>query len=138
MKALIFSIHGNLKPLALRHHVLELGNTFGIYGFLNYREGLSELYIHAEGEEEKILKFTSQVEQLIKQHNLLHYIEPGEYEEFKEFKILPFPNDTDENSLHSNIHPNTDLIQSKSAETPHADQRHRPTKMKNHIPSLGK
>ncbi len=87
MNANIISVKGNLKPTALRHHVFEIGNTLGICGFLNYRNGMHELLIHAEGENNQMVEFTNQINRLINEHKLECSTEPVAYEDFIDFKI---------------------------------------------------
>lgn len=119
MNAIDLSIQGTLKPTALRHHVLKLGNLLGICGFLNYRIGMAELYIHAEGEEEIVTEFILQVKQLSKQHKLVCYTKPSEFNGCQDFKISPLSSDTSNHSINSNDIPYTDLNQNINAEVSH-------------------
>ena len=87
MDAIIISIKGDLKPIALRHHVFEMGNTLGIRGFLNYRNGMNELLIHAEGKIKVMVEFTNQINQLANKHKLACSMESIILEDFTDFKI---------------------------------------------------
>lgn len=87
MDALIISIKGDLKPTALRHHVFKIGNALGVCGFLNYRDGMHELLIHAEGESNKMNDFTNQINQLTNEYKLAYAIKPVTFESFTHFKI---------------------------------------------------
>lgn len=116
MNAIILSIQGNLKPVALRHHVFKLGNLLDICGFLNYRQGMSELYIHAEGEEEMLAEFTNQVNQLTAKHDLKCFTETAAFEDCRNFIILPLWKDADNNLIHINENLNAVLAKSNSIE----------------------
>lgn len=87
MDAIIISIKGDLKPIALRHHVFEMGNTLGIRGFLNYRNGMNELLIHAGGETNDMAEFTNQINQLANEYKLECSMESIILEDFTDFKI---------------------------------------------------
>ena len=87
MNAIIFAIKGDLKPMALRHHVFNMGNTLGIRGFLNYKNGMDELHIHAEGEPNAMAEFTNQINQLTNEHKLSCSMESIILEDFTDFKI---------------------------------------------------
>lgn len=100
MNANIISVKGNLKSTALRHHVFEIGNTLGICGFLNYRNGMYELLIHAEGENNRMVEFTNQINRLVNEYKLECSIEPVAFEDFGDFKI---------SHLDVNLHRNLEL-----------------------------
>ncbi len=85
--AIVISVKGDLKPVALRHHVFEMGNTLGICGFLNYRNGMYELLIHAEGENNRLTEFTNRIHQLVNEHKLICSTEAVAFEDFTDFKI---------------------------------------------------
>ena len=87
MNAVIISIKGDLKPIALRHHLFEMGNTLGIRGFLNYRNGMNELLIHAEAETKIMVDFTNQINKLATEHKLACSMESIILEDFTDFKI---------------------------------------------------
>lgn len=87
MDAVIIAIKGNLKPIALRHHVFKMGNTLGIRGYLNYRNGMNELLIHAEGETNAMVEFTNQINQLTNEHKLACSMQSIILEDFTDFKI---------------------------------------------------
>ncbi len=87
MDAIIISVKGDLKPIALRHHVFEKGNTLGICGFLNYRKDMFELLIHAEGENDAMIEFTIHINKLVKAHRLVISTESATFENFTGFKI---------------------------------------------------
>ena len=137
MNAFTLSIRGNLKPTALRHHVLELGNTLGICGFVNYRKDMLELYIHAEGNEEIILEFIFQINHLIKKHNLVCYTEEVKFEDYRDFKIQPLKNKAENNSLHSAVNSNTDLTQNNT-EAQRQPLEPVPAQEKKNIPGIKK
>lgn len=101
MNAFTFSIQGNLKPTALRHHVFVMAHKLGIRGFLNYRNGMLELFIHAEGEEEIMLEFIYQVDQLVKKHKLIYSKETVAFEDCPDFKILPLKSEANNNLIYS-------------------------------------
>lgn len=89
MDAFIISVQGELRPIALRHHVFDMGNTLDIRGFLNYRMDMYELLIHAEGENNLITEFTTQIKQLAKEYRLICSIKPAIPGGFPDFKIAP-------------------------------------------------
>ena len=138
MNAFDLSIQGSLKPVALRHHVFELGKQLGISGFLNYRKGMFELYIHAEGEEEIIVKFINQVKQLSKKHKLVCFTEPAKFEDCRNFKILPLKNETGNYSMLINDHSNSILSQNNSKVNPLLDLQPTPIVARKQIPGIKK
>ncbi len=87
MNAVIIVVRGNLKPIALRHHIFKLGNTLGICGFLNYRNGMNELLIHAEGETSAMVEFTNQIAKLSNEYMLSCSMESITLKDFADFKI---------------------------------------------------
>ena len=103
MNTFTFIIQGSLKPTAMRHHVFELGKFLGIHGFLNYRKGMLELFIHAEGEEETMVEFTNHVNQLVKNHKLKCVTESATFEDCRDFKILSLSNGAVNNPIHDNL-----------------------------------
>lgn len=139
MNAFTFSIQGNLKPTALRHHVFVMAYKLGIRGFLNYRNGMLELFIHAEGEEEIMLEFIYQVDQLVKKHNLICFKEAVALEDFPDFKILPLKNQAENNSLHSYCdNSSTDHTQNNTAEALCPDLNPGQIEVKRYIPRIRK
>ena len=110
MNAFTLLIQGKLKPLALRHHVFKMGNAIGIRGYLNYRNDMSELYIHAEGEEEIMLDFTNQVNQLVRKHKLMCTIVSVTSKGYVDFKISNLDDSLNHNFEDSDNNLNSESI----------------------------
>jgi hypothetical protein len=125
MDAIIISIKGDLKPIALRHHVFDLGNILGIRGFLNYRLGMYELFIHAEGENNIISEFSSQIKQLAKKHRLVCSIETAIPDNFIGFKITPLDTNTGHNFEEFNNSSNDNDIEIPQIKALRTEQQHR-------------
>ncbi|MDY0101777.1 MAG: hypothetical protein RBS07_02505 [Lentimicrobium sp.] len=111
MDVILISVKGDLKPTALRHQIFEMGNMLGIRGFLNYRMDMYELLIHAEGENNVIMEFTSQIKQLAKVYRLMCSIESAIPGSFPDFKIAPINTNSDEISKDNNKRSNPDSME---------------------------
>lgn len=137
MDAIIISIKGNLKPIALRHHLYELGKTLGIRGFLNYRQGMFELYIHAEAEKEIMVEFRNLVKQIVKKHKLVCIIEAATLKKLIGFKISHIDVSLNHNfeDSHNSLIPKS--IDIPSTEAQENKQQRITTKNKNQISMLG-
>ena len=110
MDAIIISVKGDLKPIGLRHHIYRMGNTLGICGFLNYRNGMTELLIHAEGENHILVEFKHQINQLANEHMLGCSMESAMSKDFTDFKISHMEVSLNHNFEDSNKITNTDII----------------------------
>ena len=138
MNTFTFTIQGSLKPTAIRHHVFELGKFLGIHGFLNYRKGMIELIIHAEGEEETMVEFTNHVNQLVEKHNLICLTESATFKNCQNFQILPIWDEANSKSIHSNDNSNAVPTHNNSTEALNPDLQPWPTETKKHIPKIVK
>lgn len=137
MNAFTLFIQGKLKPLALRHHIFKMGNALGIRGYLNYRNDMSELYIHAEGEEEIMLDFTNQVNQLVREHKLMYTIVSVTSKGYVDFKISNLEDSLNHNFEDSDNIPKPDSIILPFTETQETEQNHITIKNNNQVSVIG-